>query len=433
MSTVAGFRSPNRLGSTLPLLATLSVLSVFAACGSDKIEDGGGSGQPNVNALSGGLAIVSSDYAVTSVATYDPATGRLVDDCVHSGVTGAILAQALSGDVVLPSAPQQGGELVVIDRKNAVLTFVAPASCAPRVQLSVSTGGFKSNPHDVVGISAHKAYVTRYDTNVAPTSDPSDFDEGDDLLVIDPATPKILGRVALSGYATRVTGATIQAKPDRAVLAGGLVYVTLNNLANDFSAAGAGRLAVIDPATDTVRSVIDLPNQTGCSGITYVATTKKLYVSCGGESSDLPDQLAKSALVEIDMSGAAPVLARIIPASALGNQPVGYAASAVLGETAFVTTPGSFDLTGAMLTSDAFYSVPLGGGGIGAVKLLDGGAYNLGQPVADAVSHKVLLPDGDAVRPRVRIVDASSAVVVLGSPFEANPAGHLPPREAARY
>jgi hypothetical protein len=175
---------------------------------------------------------------VTSIATYDLATGSLRDDCVRSGVTSPVLAQELSGDVVLPSAPQERGELVVIDRKNAVLTFVAPTSCMPRAQLSVSTGGFKSNPHDVVSVSTHKAYVVRYDANLAPTSDPSDFDEGDDLLVIDPSIPMILGRVPLSGYAA-TTGAGFHANPDRALLVGGLVYVTLNNLGKD--AAGPGR------------------------------------------------------------------------------------------------------------------------------------------------------------------------------------------------
>jgi hypothetical protein len=395
-------------------LAGLSTL-LGGACG-----DSAGATSKGLTATSA-LVVLSSDYKSSSASIYDPATKTLVDDCVPPS--------ALSKDTALPTGPQ-GGEIVVLDREHSFVDFVDPHACHVRAQLSVSTGGFKSNPHDVVHVSATKAYVTRYEKNAAPTPAPDDFDEGDDLLIIDPSAPKVTGRIDMSSYAAMVAGATLQARPDHALLANGLVYVTLNNLAGDFSAAGPGRVVVIDPATDMVTATVDLADQTGCSGLTYDDATKRLYVSCGGEFTDA-DQTAASALVEIDVSGALPALGKIVSGKNLGAEPVSYNAAAVLGGTAYAATAGALDpKSGAQTAPDAFYAIALATGA--ATKLLDGGAFNLGRPVIDAATKTLFLPDGDAVAPRVRVFDISAAPVA-GTPFEPNPAEHLPPREAARY
>jgi hypothetical protein len=390
-------------------------LLLLAAAGCDD----GGTSTP-VSGAAAGLAILSSNYQLTSVSVYDPKTAKLTDDCVPPA--------ELSKDTALPSGTQHG-ELVVIDRENSKIKLFDPATCMKRAELSVSTGGFKAYPHDVVYLSPTKSYVTRYETNAAPTADPNDFDEGEDLLVVDvsvSAEPKIVKRIPLTASA-----ATLQARPDRAILAGDKVYVTLNNLAADFSAAGPGRVAIVDPATDTVTGTIDLPDQTDCSGLEYAAATKKLYVTCGGAFSDA-DQAAKSALVEIDLSTATPAVARTIQAKALGARPIGYQQTAVVGDQAYVGTMGELDLTtGAMLSSDSFYVAALAGGA--PTKILDGGAFNLGRPAADATTKLLYLPDGDATTPRVRIIDLSGATPTAGTPFEPNPAGHLPPREAAWF
>ena len=399
-----------------PTLAVAALVTA-AAVGCD-----GTTSPPSTGMATPALAILNSDYKSSTVSLYSPTSHALVDDCVP--------ASALSEDVALPTGFQHG-ELVVIDRDNAVIDFVNPAVCASRARLSVSTGGFKSNPHDVVNLSATKAYVTRYEKNAAPTPDPGDFDDGDDVLIIDPSVPKVTGRIDMSSHATTVAGATLQARPDRALLADGLVYVTLNNLSADFSADGPGRVVVIDPSTDAVTGVIDLPAQTGCSGLAYVEATKHLYVSCGGEFSDA-DQTASSALVEIDVSGATPALGKIVGGKSLGTQPVSYLAAALLGGTAYVGTSGALDFTTNKMTApDTLYGVALDTGT--ATKVVDGGAFNLGQPAIDTDTKALFLPDGDAVTPRVRIFDISGATAVPGTPFEPNPTDHLPPREAAWY
>jgi hypothetical protein len=403
-------------------------LSVLANCGS-------GTDKPPAGANPLGFAILNSNYKVTSVSLYNAATGELREDCVHSGE--ALLKQDLSGDVTLPSARQQTGELTVIDSGNAVLTFVDPTTCVPRVQLSVGTG-FDSNPHDVVTISSKKAYVTRYNTNMAPTDDPSDNDEGDDLLVIDPSVTDptkspVLARVALSNYATSAAGSPLLAHPDRAVLAAGRVYVTLNSFSADFKTTGPGRVVVIDPATDMVTDMIDLSTEKDCSGIQYVAAQKKLYVSCGGAFGD-PSQVAQSALVEIDISGTTPVRTRAVLAASF-DQAINLFYAAVLGETAFVGTFGTFAdvATGTTGTPDRFYAAPIGGGS--PTPLFEGVASNLGGAAVDAITKKVLLPDADPVTPRIHVFDASGATVVAteASDFHANPTGGLPPRAVAAY
>ena len=429
MTSLGGAR--RHLGGVAVALAVASV-GGLAGCDSDTNAPM----KPPTTAASTGLAILSSDYKSTSVALYDPATGTLTDDCMHTGQTS--LTEDLSGDVALPSAPQATGELVVIDAGSSVLTFIDPATCVPRVQISVTTGGFMANPRDIVTLSAHKAYVTRYETNAAPSADPAAFDGGDDILIIDPApaagASPVLGRIPLTGYATAVAGATIQARPDRAVLANGLVYVTLDSISALFDATGPGRVVVIDPATDSVVRTIDLPEQKDCVALSYVAATHRLYVSCGGAFGDA-NQIAESAVVEIDLSGATPTLGRKIAATELGDgtQGLNFSFAAVLGQQAFVGTLGTFPdaTTGALGSSDALYVVPLAGGT--ATKVLDGGAYNLGAAVADATAHMIYLPDGDATLPRVRVFDASGATPVASTPFEANPHGHLPPRHIAWY
>ena len=396
--------------------AALAAATLLAACDDSATTPPKGLDAP-------ALAILSSDYKTSTVSLYDPSTRRLVDDC--------IAAKDLSKDTVLPSSAQ-AGELVVVDRDQSMIDFVSPADCLVRGKLSVSTGGFKANPHDIVRVSSTKAYVTRYNKNAAATPAPGDFDDGDDVLIVDPTGLKVTGRIDLSAQASTVGGVVLDARPDRALLANGLVYVTLNNLSDDFVTAGPGRVAIIDPATDTVKGVVELPGQTGCEGISYDDATKHLFVSCGGEFSDA-DEAATSALVEIDISGATPVLGKIVTGKTLGTgmQPVTYTAAALLGTTAFVGTAGALDPTsGAMTAPDTLFAVATDTGA--GAKVVDGGAYNLGRPAVDATSMTLFLPDGDPMTPHVRVFDVSGAPAE-GTAFEANPTDHLPPREVAWY
>jgi hypothetical protein len=400
----------------LPALAALAI-----GCEGGPIDTSTTKGLTATSAL----FILNSDYQSSTVSLYDPATKTLVDDC--------LFANELSKDTALPTG-LQGGEVVIIDRAESLLDFVNPHDCQVRAQISVSTGGFNANPHDVVHISATKAYVARYEKNAAPTPTPDDFDEGDDLLIVDPTALKVTGRIDLSPYASTTVDPLLQARPDRAVLSNGLVYVTLNNLSADFSADGPGVVVVVDPSTDTVMAPpIDLSPYTGCSGIVADDANKKLYVSCGGEYTDT-DQTATSALVEIELSGATPMVHEIAGGKSLGlgTQPVSETAAALFGGTAYAATAGALDpTTNAQTAPDTLYAIATDGGA--ATKVIEGGAYNLGRPAVDPSSKTLFLPDGDSVTPLIRVFDVSGASPVPGTAFEPNPNEHLPPREAAWY
>jgi hypothetical protein len=389
-----------------------------------------GAGTPA--ALPVGLAVLSSDYASTSLSLYDPSSLQLHDDCFHTGAVGPGM-QDLSGDATLPTEGDPSSrDIVIVDRGNATLDVVTPA-CALRRQISVSTG-FRANPRDVIAIDAHKIYVTRYEANAAPTATPGDFDEGNDVLIVDPTDGVILGRIDLAGEATGAPG--VLARPDRGLLLDGRVYVTLGNLSGDFVQAGPGRVVVIDPATDAILGHIDLPEQIGCSGITAVTAAKKLYVACWGDDNAGGDQAATSALVEISVPGAGQALGTlgtVVKAAALGTRPVSFVTTAVLNGVAYVQQVGVLadPQAGTPGSSDVLYAVALATGDL--VKVFDGGAYNLGRVAALSENARIYVPDGDTHVPRVHVFELAGGSVTELTAFEPNPAGHLPPREVARY
>src|SRR5215831_4927037 len=147
-----------------------------------------------------GLAVLNSDYSTTSLSLVDPTTHAVVHDaCVDSNTVPPTLSLALSGDVALPSHPQAGGDVLLIDDGNNALTWVDPQTCKIRHQISIAD--FRAFAHDVISVSATKAYVTRFGTNPAPTADPMSL--GDDVLIINPSSspqPTIVGRIDMAPY-----------------------------------------------------------------------------------------------------------------------------------------------------------------------------------------------------------------------------------------
>ena len=224
-------------------------------------------------------------------------------------------------------------------------------------------------------------------------------------------------------------GEVTQARPDRAVLVGSHVYVTLNSADAKFAAWGEGRIAVIDTATDTVTSTIALPGKKDCSGLSYAS--KRLFVSCGGAYTDL-DRVGEAALVEIDLSGTTPVIGKTIAPVQLDSQPINFAYSAVLGDAAFVGTLGTIGdpMFGTVDAPDGFFRVSLSTGDVKPVA--EGSAFNLGSAAVDQGTGRVFLPDADAATPRIRVFTADGEPAPAAD-FESNPSAHLPPRGLAWY
>jgi hypothetical protein len=399
-----------------------------AAGGSDgAIADATSDGAAGAATFGAGLAVVDSDFASTSISIVSAAGALVKDDCINSGTQASgKLSLTLSGDVVLPSQPQLGGDLWIIDRKNDALTVVTPPSCAVSAQIAVGTG-FQADPHDVAVLSATKLYVTRYNTNVTP---PNVNAMGDDVLIVNRATGSVTGRIGLTSYAAPVTGFTIEAQPDRMVIAGGKVYVTLGSQDANFMAAGEGRVVVIDPGSDTVIGTIALTGLKGCSAVQYVPAMSSLFVSCGGSFAD-PDQSAASGVAQVDLSTATPTV-HVTKASVVGGQPVNFSWIGVLSATqAFAGTLGTFPVGATPGTQDGLYSFnPTAG--TGTAVPLSAGPYDLGGAVVGAAL--LFVPDATTATPRIHVFDVpATGAPTERTPFAPDPSKGLPPRQIAWY
>jgi hypothetical protein len=386
---------------------------------------------PNTNATipTTGLAVLNSDYSTTSLSLVDPTTRAVVhDDCVDSNTVPPTLSLALSGDVGLPSHPQAGGDVVLVDDVNSALTWVDPQTCKIRHQLSVAD--FKAFPHDVISVSASKAYVTRFGTNATPTADPMSL--GEDLLIIDPSSspqPTIVGRIDMAPFAATVAGATVQARPDKGVLVGDNLYVTLASQSADYTATGVGRIAIVDTTTDQVSGMLDLTGLAGCSRMEYVAASQTLYVACGGSSSDA-DESQTSGIALVDLSGATPSMKSVVPATWLGTQPLNFSWVAPVSDNqVWTATFGAIDFTtNAQTAPDTVWSINLVTET--PAMSIQAGAFNLGRTAFQTTPPTLFVPDADATHPLVHALDLGGAAAV---DIDANPSQHLPPREVAWY
>ncbi len=375
-----------------------------------------------------GLAVVDSDYTSTSISIVSGAGALVKDDCINSGTQASgKLALTVSGDVTLPSQPQRGNQLWLVDRGNAALTVLDPVTCAVSNQISVGTG-FISNPHDVVALSDTKAYVTRYNKNKLP---PNANATGDDVLIVDLAAGSVTGRIDLSTYAASVTGKDIQARPDRAVIAAGKVFVSLGSQDDMFDAAGAGRLVVIDPATDAVTSTVELTGLKGCSGMSYVDAAKTIFVACDGTFSEA-NPLALSGVALVDVSVTPPVV-HVVAASTFGANPVNsFWIAPLSSQLAFAGTYGMFaDAThDVAAVPDAVFSFnPMGGA---PTSRLTADAFDLGRGAAGGTAF--FASDATPTKPRIHVFAATgTAAPTETTAFDPDPARGLPPREIAWY
>ena len=373
------------------------------------------------------VVAVQSDYLATSVSLLRADGTLCVDNLLHSGSAPPGLVTAVSGDVTPPSTPHPDGLVVLLDRHpNAVLTFVEPHTAEVRGQLSVGTG-FAANPHDVAFLAPDHAWVTRNETNPSPTADPADLDDGGDLLVIDPAALSLLDRIDLHPEAD----AGLDPRPDRVALGGGLVWVSLNHLSRLFDAGGPGLLLALDPATRGVVHRLTFPDLTNCGGLAPTTAGDGLWLVCTGLFADAPaEQLARSGLVYIDLSGAAPTVTLALSAADLADRPLGAGVTAVAGgAVALVVALGSLDPARA----DRLYAVDRATGAATDTGVSAGG-FQLGAPLLSPDADLVLVPVADPIEPRVRRYAWTGTG--LGDELEAvapSPSVGLAPRHLAVF
>jgi hypothetical protein len=379
----------------------------------------GSAGQPS------GMVVLSSDYTTSSVSTLDRDGNLVHDNCFNSNTGPQGISLTLSGDLALPTQTTLGDAVVILDRTNAVLTWLDAPTCTPLRQLTVATG-FKPNPHDYVALSPSKAYVVRYDENAAATPTPDDFDDGNDLLIIDPSQPKIMGRLDLKPFAP----VGVLPRADRAVLVEGKVYVSLNAISADFKTYAAGRIVIVDPIADQVVGTIDLPGVKNCGALAYVSAEKKLLVACAGDFGAGAQQVQSSAIVAIDLSTAPPTVVGQIGAATVGTMPLSSGTIAAFDSNTILGVElGEFSNT----PPDSLWTVSLAGTQPKNV-FASTEAFTLGTILLDRARARVFVTDGTGNSVGlIREFDLVSGSLVAGKTTAANPSHSLPPRTLAWY
>jgi hypothetical protein len=363
-----------------------------------------------------GIVVIHSDYQSSAVSLLDRDGNLLKDGCIHSGSGAPGLSMTLSEDLALPSQLPPGSPVVIVDRGNATLTWLDPATCAPLGQMPVGTG-FAANPHDYVALSGSKAYVPRYKPNAVATPAPGDFDDGNDVLIVDLAQQKIIGRIDLLPF----TPAGVLPRADRALLVDGKVYLSLNAVDEKFKVYATARILMIDPTIDQVVGAIDVPGAQNCGAMTYLPGERKLLLSCTGDYLTIDG----SAVVALDMSVSPPVVAAMLKAASAGGRAFSNGTVAALdGNTALAVDLGDFSNT----PPDTLWLFALDGTpGITVAESTE--AFALGSLLADAERGRVFVADGTMQKPAwVRVFERVGAVLQETNPIKTNPAQKLPPR-----
>jgi hypothetical protein len=392
-------------------LAACNVSAAPASSGGVNLDGGAAEGGDASAAriCPSALVVANSDFTSTSVSVLSPAGAVLSASIISSSSAPSGLTTPLSGDVVLPSEPTPG-EIVLIDRfPNSVVTWVDPATAAVRHQLQVGTG-FSANPHDYLEISPTKAYVTRYELNPSPGKQANDG--GGDLLVIDPKTPSITGRVPFAVDA-------FPPRPGRMVRVGSEAWVSLERFNADFTGAGDARLVGVSTATDAIAWTLDLPGVASCGGIAVAPSGKVVALACGGASSDA-DPTKRSALVLVDATAHPPVELKRFPAAVMLGAPLdsilAYASEGLLVGVAVGDSQAK--------RNDAFYSLDLASGK--AQIVVDGGMpFVLGDVrCAPGCSDLCFLADANAGA--LRVWKASGTSLTAQASVPVDPAVALP-------
>ena len=212
------------------------------ACNVESPEGTGGT-DVTAGACGRGIIVVNSDYQSTNLSLVAIDGTVLSSSFLSSASTASGLSAPLGGDVVTPTQWQRGDEIVLLDRYPAsVLTWVDVRSSTPTGQLSLATG-FAANPRDYLLLNPTKAYVTRYQPNLAAGT--GNHDEGSDIVVVDPLTRAVTTRLSLRS-AMQDAPAVYYPYPDKMLRVGNEVAVLLEPIF-DFMSTASSRTFASNP------------------------------------------------------------------------------------------------------------------------------------------------------------------------------------------
>ncbi len=340
--------------------------------------DASSSRDGSAGACGRGIVVVEqgSGFASTNVGLV-AADGTVLSGSIASSATASVgLSAPLSGDVVPPTDPVLGSEIVLIDQAQSTNRIVwVDVATAARRTLSVETG-FWSDPSDYVQLSPHKAYVPRLGQNATPGEQP--FDMGSDVLVVDPTSLAVTGSINLR---PALGSDASDALPDanKITVVKGRAFVLLGALAPEtFSASIPSRLVTLDVETDAITSVLTLDGFENCTGLATSPSQNTLAIFCSGEGSiqNDPTDVTGSGIVVLDISGT-PRMTSSIPAARIGNNRVGFYGDFASEDALVVQTFGYTDATsGVTLSTDTLNRIELATGTSELV--LDGDPFTIG-------------------------------------------------------
>ena len=244
-----------------------------------------------------GFYVIHSDTQSASVSVLDRRGRVLSDLLISSGSENPGISTAFSGDVVPPSAPVAGDEIVLIDRGNHVLSWVELETGEVRRQIHAGGQSFAANPYDYVEYGG-KAFVARFESN--PQSKGDDFDEGGDLLVLDVTSSEAIGAVSLASVYEEAPE-TVLPRPTDVLLLGERLLVLTVGIDATFADYAESRVLVINPEKERIEQVYRLRGLRNCSSLARSPNGKRVAVACmgpWGESDDL-----ESGVTVLDVTG----------------------------------------------------------------------------------------------------------------------------------
>lgn len=400
-----------------------------SACGAPEPPESTGGTSVLPGACGRGMVVLSSDYQSSNVSLVSVDGAVLSDSFVSSATAAAGLSAPLSGDVTLSSSSYNDDEIVVIDRYPAsVLTWVGVRDGAVREQLSVKTG-FAANPKDYLRLADGRAYVSRFEPNLAAGQMP--FDAGDDLLILQTKPAQIVGRVDLSS-AMAGEAAEFFVRPSRMLQVAGRVLVLSQGYNNaGFSASASSRLIAVDPTTDSVVDVLPLHGAHGCLAMALSPDQKLLAVSCAGEFAgrENPD-VQSSMIVLVD-----PVTfeeRRRLRAVDHAGAPFGFGIGFVSPERIIVTAMGVVDASGNAALRDSVLSVAVDGSATSVILRSDDDAFVLGDVRCFAECGHCFVTDADRALLHQVSADRDGIVALKRSSRVGTSVG-LPPRSLGAF
>ncbi len=475
------------------VMLAVAITALAAGCEGDTIAL-----YPN-NVLGGpdqGIVTVNSDYTDTTVSVVDRLSGTLAVAELASSAGSAGLSSPLSGDVVPARTPNPFGDIILIDRGNANLTFVDPGTGQIEDQFSArtNTGDPSPNPSDALVVAGGQIYVSRqgrYNTGAASAFDNQN---SNDVVKMDSVTgvltevPAFDFNTAFGAAGTGQVGTVGNdyARPNRLLWIGSYVVAILLNMDGGFNGTGGtGLVAILDPATDTLVDatpttplttdpVVLMNGLNVCQGpgggASYLESTGILYIACSGigtfspVNGDYADQLAHSMVVAVDFSPLATggdvtvvkvaLASDFYPVATPGTQqsPLSGTVQVVSPTLGFAVTYGTFGCGADPCAADnsappadvasALLSFNPTSGAVYTTAIVSGGPYDLGGLLGDALTSRAYLADGQFASPKVRVIvfNATWSGGVPGAAREAAAAAFLPnsrpgqaPRELAYY